>query len=56
LLGPTAVCIIVLQEVGLVGKFFLNFSFALPVLVSIPVSLLLEIRLQAEVKPRRRER
>lgn len=55
MLRPTAVRVVVFQEVRLVDKVFLHFSLAIPVLFSISVSLFLEVRLQTEVKTRRRE-
>ena len=47
---PTAVRIVVFQEVDLVVEALFNFSFPLPVLFSVSVALLFEVRLKAEVK------
>jgi hypothetical protein len=56
LLGITAVRVVVLKEIGLVAEMLPRLSFAFPVLVSVPVTLLFEVRLEAQVKSRWRER
>jgi hypothetical protein len=55
-LRPTAVCIVVFQEVGLVVEDLFHFSFPLLLLFSVSVTLLFEVRLETEVKSWWRER
>jgi hypothetical protein len=55
-LWPTAVRIVVFQEVGLVVEAVFNFSFPLPVFFSVSIALLFEVRLEAEMKSWWRQR